>query len=174
MSRTFLFWIILICGLICASMSAGCQSTTSPAVSAMRPKGQWHQYGPKVDPEGATVLMCTVSGDEGRSVVAAEILDVCKVKGCWMNVRTESGQSIFVKFKDYSFFVPRNAAGRHVRMHGELTTKSVSVDELQHYAADAKKSPAEIAAITQPQTQLTFLADSVIIEGAGLDEPYAP
>jgi hypothetical protein len=157
-----------------ASLSTGCQSTSSPALSAMRPDGQWHQYGPKVNPQGATVLMCTVSGDEGRSVVAAHIVDVCKVKGCWMNVRTEGGQDIFVKFKDYAFFVPMNAAGRQVRMYGDLTTKTVSVSELRHYAEDAKKSSAEIAAITEPQTQLTFIADSVMIEGTGLDAPYQP
>lgn len=152
----------------------GCQSTSSPAMSAMRPDGEWHQYGPKVNPQGATVLMCTVNGDEGRSVIAAKIVDVCMVKGCWMNVKTEGGQDIFVKFKDYAFFVPMNAAGRDVRMHGVLATKTLTVSELRHYAEDAKKSPAEIAAITEPQTQLTFLADSVMIEGAGLDAPYQP
>jgi len=174
MTRSILRSMLMAFAFTLALFAGGCQNTSSPAMSAMRPDGEWNQYGPKTNPEGAAVLMCTVSGDEGRSVVAAEIVDVCLVKGCWMNVRTEGGQDIFVKFKDYAFFVPMNAAGRQVRMHGDLMTKTVSVAELRHYAEDAKKSPAEVAAITEPKSQLTFMAESVVIEGDGLDAPYSP
>ena len=71
---------ILHFALLLAVIAAchGCQSTSSPAMAAMRPEGEWHRYGPKTNPEGAEVLMCTVSGDEGHAVVAGEILDVCR------------------------------------------------------------------------------------------------
>ena len=29
----------------------------------------------------------------------------CPMKGCWMEIET-NGETVFVKFKDYSFFVP--------------------------------------------------------------------
>ena len=41
-------------------------------------------------------------------------------------------------------------------------------------ASDAGASEAEIAAITESETQVVFMANGVWIQGGGLDEPYAP
>ena len=82
-------------------------------------------------------------------------------------------EDLFVRFQDYGFFVPRNAAGHRVVMHGTSVADEVSVEELRHYAKDAGKSEAESAAITEPQTRVTFFADSVYIAGEGLDEPFS-
>jgi hypothetical protein len=37
------------------------------------------------------------------------------------------------------------------------------VAELQHYAEDAGKSKEEIAKINSPKTELTFVADGVLV-----------
>jgi hypothetical protein len=42
--------------------------------------------------------------------------------------------------------------------------KTTSVAELQHYAEDAGKSKEEIAKITEPKLELTFVADGVIVK----------
>ncbi len=86
---------------------------------------------------------------------------VCLKKGCWMNIATEQGNEIFVKFKDYGFFMPLDLAGKEVVMNGYAYKDVTPVDELQHYAEDAGKSPEEIAQITEPEEELKFMATGV-------------
>jgi hypothetical protein len=93
-----------------------------------------------------------------------EIAEVCLEKGCWMTVATGDGQTIRVTFKDYGFFVPKDAAGKKTVIEGEAKMETVDVATLKHYAEDAGKSAAEIAAITEPETKLTFVASGVEIE----------
>ena len=154
--------------LLTAMLLAACQSNAT--MQSARDQG-WSHYGFDAD-TGSTIALGAVRGDERNVVVEATIIDVCPKKGCWMLV-TDGEQELFVRFQDYDFFVPRNAAGHRVVMHGTAVAQTVSVDELRHYAQDAGKSPDEIAAISEPETRVTFFADSVYIEGDGLDEPYA-
>jgi hypothetical protein len=72
-------------------------------------------------------------------------------------------KEVMVKFKDYGFFVPTDATGE-VIVNGKAFVKETSVDELQHYAEDAGKSPEEIAKITEPKKTLSFLADGVLLK----------
>jgi hypothetical protein len=81
-----------------------------------------------------------------------------------MKVKTTDGQTMRVSFKDYGFFVPKDIAGKTVVIDGEAKMKTTSVAELQHYAEDAGKSKAEIAKITEPKHELTFVADGVIVK----------
>ncbi|MEG0797106.1 MAG: DUF4920 domain-containing protein, partial [Odoribacter sp.] len=45
-----------------------------------------------------------------------------------------------------------------VVLTGEAKMKTTSVDELKHYAEDAKKPQAEIDAITKPEKEIRFTA----------------
>ncbi|MNK66446.1 hypothetical protein D3C87_857640 [compost metagenome] len=90
-----------------------------------------------------------------------KITGVCPKKGCWVSVATESGESFFVKMKDYAFFVPTALEGKTVVLEGSAESKTTSVKELQHYAEDAKKSQVEIDAITEPKTETRFLASAI-------------
>jgi hypothetical protein len=92
------------------------------------------------------------------------VTEVCQAKGCWMTIDIGDGETMRVKFKDYGFFVPKDAAGKTAIMHGVAKKEEVSVDELKHLAEDAGQSEAEINAITEPQVELTFVADGVIIK----------
>jgi len=51
-----------------------------------------------------------------------------------------------------------------VVFEGEAQKKVVPVDHLQHYAKDAGKSNEEIAKITEPKEELTFIADGVLVK----------
>lgn len=96
--------------------------------------------------------------------ISGEIIDVCPKKGCWMNVKVDT-DTVFVKFKDYGFFVPKNGIeGKKAVINGILSTETVSVKELQHYAEDAGKSELEISKINKPEIKFSFLADGVIIK----------
>jgi hypothetical protein len=49
-------------------------------------------------------------------------------------------------------------------MRGTASINVTSVEELRHYAEDAKKSKEEIEKITEPKSELVFEADGVIIK----------
>ncbi|MBF4467191.1 DUF4920 domain-containing protein [Flavobacterium sp. LC2016-12] len=93
--------------------------------------------------------------------VKGEVTDVCEKRGCWLTVKTGNGSSFFVKMKDYAFFVPTSLKGKNVVLEGNAEKKITSVDDLKHYAKDAKKSQAEINAITSPKEEIRFLADGI-------------
>lgn len=132
----------------------------------------WSHYG-TADPDvGEATPVAALAGDETDVVITGTITDVCAKKGCWMRV-ADGDDEVFVRFQDYAFFVPRNAAGHEVVLHGTVETKTTSVEELRHYAEDAGKTPAEIAAITEPESTTTVFADSVYIAGEGLDAPWS-
>jgi hypothetical protein len=74
------------------------------------------------------------------------------------------GTTMRVKFKDYGFFVPKDCAGKTAIMEGRAFFRTVSVDELKHYAEDAGKSKEEIEKIKEPQKALAFEAEGVILK----------
>ena len=126
------------------------------------------QFGKKITENGAvsaTELSTKMGKKEKMEVKVSGVVDaVCQAKGCWMTVVTTDGQTMRVRFKDYGFFVPKDISGKTVVFEGEAKVKTTSVAELRHYAEDAKKSPEEIAKITEPKHELTFLADGVIVK----------
>jgi hypothetical protein len=93
--------------------------------------------------------------------VKGEVTNVCEKRGCWITLKTEDGSSFFVKMKDYAFFVPTALKGKNVVLEGSAEKKVTSVDELKHYAKDAKKSKAEIDAINSPKEEIRFLANGI-------------
>ena len=81
-----------------------------------------------------------------------------------MNVKTDK-DTIFVKFRDYAFFVPKSGIqGKKVFMSGDIFRDTISIERLRHYAEDAKKSKKEILAITQPEYKINMIADAVAIK----------
>ena len=95
--------------------------------------------------------------------VKAKVEAVCQTKGCWMNLMADDqpGKSVFVKFKDYGFFVPKDIAGMEVILEGNAFIEQTSVDELRHYAEDEGKTTEEIEAISEPVDEMKFLATGV-------------
>ena len=124
-------------------------------------------YGSVIETDGALAAsdVRQALNETGRAEVlmSGEITATCAKKGCWMNVA--SGEdTVFVRFLDYGFFVPTEGAeGKQVVMKGEAFYDTLSVAELQHYAEDAGKDSAEIAAITKPELHLAFTATGVMI-----------
>jgi hypothetical protein len=103
-------------------------------------------------------------GDTIEVVFKSKIVAVCQKKGCWMNLALNEKESSFVKFKDYGFFVPLNAADKETVVKGKAFVSIESVDELKHYAEDAGKSQAAIDSILKPETTYGFMADGVLIK----------
>ncbi|UWY29857.1 DUF4920 domain-containing protein [Flavobacterium sp. TR2] len=93
--------------------------------------------------------------------VKGEVVNVCEKRGCWITLKTEEGTSFFVKMKNYAFFVPTALKGKNVVLEGDAEKKVTSVEELKHYAKDAKKTKAEIDAIKMPKEEIRFVASAI-------------
>lgn len=103
-------------------------------------------------------------GDTLEVKFASQVTEVCKKKGCFMKLRLPGEKEAMVKFKDYAFFVPKDIEEKEAIVSGKAYVTVVSVERQRHFAEDAGKSEAEIAAITQPKKTLSFMADGVLIE----------
>ena len=93
----------------------------------------------------------------------AKVLDVCPKKGCWLKLQVNDTTTAFVKMKNYGFFLPMAVKGKTIVLDGKIEMITTSVEELQHYAQDAKKSQAEIDAITEPQKEIRFTAKGITV-----------
>jgi hypothetical protein len=99
-----------------------------------------------------------------KTKLEGNIIETCPKKGCWMNLDTGS-DTIFIRFRDYGFFVPTDSAiGKTAIIEGDLYLDTISVEMLRHYAEDAGKTAKEIALINEPSYNLNFMADGVIIK----------
>ena len=129
--------------------------------------GEPYTSGEEVDPEGAIpveeMLIQLGNGTEMPAKVKGKVVDVCQKKGCWMELDKGDGSTIRVTFKDYGFFVPMDIKGREVVINGVAYVDTISVSDLKHYAEDAGKAQEEIDAITEPETEVAFEADGVIV-----------
>ena len=159
--------IIFLCLVV---LSAACAQNTEPVMSQ-----EGSQYGDLITAENAISYEALLKelGEQKEITnvkVEGKVEGVCQAKGCWMNIVSEKDANLepmFVKFKDYGFFMPKDLAGSKVIMHGKAFKEETSVDELRHYAEDDGKSKEEIEAITEPKVELKFLADAVLIPNAG-------
>lgn len=166
-------YLVLTLGLL-ALATASCakkQEQQAAAEVATAPAKEYESFGQEVDvkqpvlskEEMAAKFNLLKEGDTLQVAFTSIIKEVCQKKGCWMQVDLDSEKSSFVRFKDYGFFAPMNAAGHEVVMQGKAFVSIVSIDELKHYAKDAGKSEAEIAAITEPKVTYAFEADGIAI-----------
>ena len=103
-------------------------------------------------------------GDTLNISFKSTVASVCEKKGCWMKVALDGEQEVMVKFKDYSFFVPKDIQEKEVILNGKAYVTELSVEDQKHYAEDAGKSTEEINAIKKPEKTLSFLADGVKIK----------
>jgi len=120
-------------------------------------------YGGQVDLTDQSSFYSSIEDFYTISQIEGEVIDVCPKKGCWMNVKVDQ-DTLFVKFKDYAFFVPKSGIqGKKVYMSGKISKDTISVERLRHYAEDAKKTKSEILEINKPKYVLNMIADGVAI-----------
>lgn len=101
------------------------------------------------------------AGASGKPVIIkTEIAQVCQKKGCFFIAR-DGDYVARVKFADYGFFIPTDAAGKDVVLHGTLELQEISSDEREHYAADLGESPG--SATESSAIEYSIVATSVAI-----------
>ena len=143
---------------------AAATAQAQPPAGDAKP-GDW--YGDKITATGAKPIADLpaqlAKTETVDTKIRAKVLDVCPKKGCWIKLQVDDSTTAFVKMKDYAFFLPSAAKGKTVVLDGTAKIKTTSVAELKHYAEDAKKSQAEIDAITAPQKEISFLANGIVV-----------
>lgn len=98
-----------------------------------------------------------------KGKVSGKVVEVCTKKGCFMKLEQANKETVTVRFTDYAFFMPQNIVGKTVVVDGTAKVTTTSVEDLQHYAEDAGKSEAEIAAIKTPKKATEIMADGVLV-----------
>jgi hypothetical protein len=132
-------------------------------------ESKFESFGAATDSIGAfpvaDVIMQLKTNDSIVCKVSGFVTGVCQTKGCWMVLSNDPSDTtgIFVKFKDYGFFMPMDLAGSKIIANGYAYKEVTSVDELRHYAEDEGKSEEEIATILEPAEEMKFMADGVIV-----------
>ena len=107
--------------------------------------------------------MANVEMYAGKTIkVEGEITDVCQEKGCWLVV-TDGERAMRVKFKDYGFFVPKDASGKKVVLEGTVEKKTISEMQAQHIAKESK-GKTDPATIKGPQVVIQMTATGVAIQ----------
>lgn len=124
-------------------------------------------YGAEVKEAGAipvAQLPKLLKDDQPKTVkVMGTVTDVCPKMGCWLSLEMPDKSTVFVKMKDYGFFVPTALKGKTVVMDAEAKVLKTSVEELKHYAEDAKKPQQEIDAIKAPKEEIRLTASGITV-----------
>ena len=165
-SMKHVFLLMIITSLLVACNQKVTTETT--ASSTAEKVAESNTFGETITSNDAITFVDLVQKMENADSMLVKVQGtveaVCQAKGCWMNiVSSETDTEMFVKFKDYGFFMPKDIAGREVIMEGYAYREVTSVDELRHYAEDAGKSAEEIDAITEPEEEFKFMASGVIL-----------
>lgn len=104
------------------------------------------------------------NSDTVEARIFGHISASCKHTGCWMDLDLGNDDALHVTFKDESFTIPLDAAGKNAVAEGIAVRELIPVETLRNYAKDDGKSEAEIAAITTPRYAYEFIASGVLIE----------
>ena len=161
MKNVFVFILI---GFIAASCSSDKKTAVEKAVTAPSTilYGESFIKESIITTSELSTLMANL--DSIPMIMSGTIEKTCIKKGCWMQLSSNE-QPVRVTFKDYGFFVPKTGVeGKQAIVNGYCIRKKSTVAELQHFAQDAGKTESEIALITQPKTEYSFVASGVFIQ----------
>lgn len=158
---TLLFFGILIGIVSCKNTNTTAQEVAEDGI----------HFGEMIDTVGMITYDALLSqmavSDSVEAKVSGKVSGVCQAKGCWMNIVSDADTTkteMFVKFKDYGFFMPKDLAGKEVVMLGKAYREVTPVEDLRHFAEDEGLSAEEIALITEPKTELKFMASGVMLK----------
>lgn len=84
-----------------------------------------------------------------------KVTDVCKMAGCWAMI-TDGKSEVRISFKDYGFFVPREAIGKNVLAEGFLEEGEMNVKQHKHYLEEQQRPKEEIDKVDKPLKFMRF------------------
>ncbi len=124
-------------------------------------------YGENVTMENAadaTRIPSMLQNENEKQVkVIGKIEKVCQMEGCWLDIDLGNGETMHVTFKDESFVVPKDIAGKIVLMNGVVSKETIPVEMARKIARDEGKSESEINSIVTPQVEFSYEATGLVI-----------
>ncbi len=98
-------------------------------------------YGKPLKGGPSTSLEQVLSKPEAGAFVRLEgmIEKACEEKGCWIELK-QGAKSVHVTFEGYSFFVPKDSAGKSVTLEGKVVVKDPDPDRVAHLKAEGALS----------------------------------
>lgn len=157
----------VLCGSMVACNNAKEEKKQEVSAEAVEEKASENVFGAEFTANDSKpvseVFTVLQDVDSSNTTLKGEVVEVCQKKGCWMTLKLEDDKTMRVTFKDYGFFVPKDISGKEVVINGLAKREVTDVETLKHFAEDAGKSAEEVAAITEPQTEVTFVADGVVV-----------
>lgn len=101
-------------------------------------------------------------------LVSGTVIDVCKKRGCWMEIASDSAfQSIKVKVKDGVIVFPMSAKGGNALVEGvveQLVFTKEEVIKMEQHQADEQGTEFDPATITEGKTIYRIRGIGVVIE----------
>lgn len=133
---------------------------TSLVVMTQPPEGPAKKgttFGARTTSEGPvqinTLAAKVTSTKETDVKVKGKVVEVCKEMGYWLKMETANGK-MMVKMKDHAFFVPVDLTEKEVVIDGTAKMTITSVEELKHYAEDAKKVKKKLMLLKNQRRKL--------------------
>lgn len=130
MRRALLFLLLAAC-----ASSPGPSPDPAPTV-AEAPAPAEQTFGAALSDRPITPLTEIAASPDrfAGQVVKTEgqIVSVCQRMGCWMEMQAEGVSPVRVPMAGHSFFLPRDVAGRHAVVEGQLALRELPEAERQH------------------------------------------
>jgi len=129
-------------------------------VISISASAQSEKYGRDLTLKEKTDISKILSAPEeyvGKTVlVEGEVLDVCAMAGCWMELKSDSeNQKVKIKVKDGDIVFPVEAKGKSALVEGIVykidLTKEEAVEYYEH-VADEQGTEFDASAVTGPIT----------------------
>jgi hypothetical protein len=156
------------CGMLIACNETPKENETKSEIKTETTAKAPQFFGEKITEDGAvpTDSVKSMMGDQMElpCKLSGKIDAVCQKKGCWMELKNADGTTMRVTFKDYGFFMPKDASGLTAIVDGIAKIEETSIADLKEYAKDDVKSADDIDKITEPQRELVFEAKGVILK----------
>lgn len=103
------------------------------------------------------------NGDKVDFTFKGKIIEVCSKAGCWVSVDKGNGESFMVRFKNHFTIPVKTKLNTMAYFHGFAHSDTISVKSLRHFAEDAGKSKEEIEKINEPEFEMGFQADGILL-----------
>lgn len=90
-----------------------------------------------------------------KVLIEGEILSVCQMAGCWMEVSGEEGDKIRVKVKDGEIVFPKEGLGKTALVEGEVYKIELDEEEAKDYfehMAEESDQEFDPTTVTGPMT----------------------
>ncbi len=143
---------VSIVGVLWVALTApGCQRRHAPAPSEPAPPAvpaaaNVSLHGARLVGVPAVSLASLLADPQphaGKTIrLEGPVRQACTRKGCWMEIASApKGPGVRVRFKDYGFFVPTDAAGSTAHVEGEVSVAEVSEGQAAHWASEGAQVP---------------------------------